>query len=110
MFFMLCYRVPTIGARLMGYHKLTGDKKSVKSDVQFTAGFKSETAVDAKRLNTKRKQARHSRRKLAAITREMQLEKSEKGEFDSKNGELDSENSELDAEKTGPNPKKHLIF
>lgn len=105
MFFMLCYRVPTIGARLMGYHKLTGDKKSVKSDVQFTAGFKSETAVDAKRLNTKRKQARHSRRKLAAITREMQQEKSEKGEFDSKNGEFDSENSEIDAEKTGPNPK-----
>jgi len=105
MFFMLCYRVPTIGARLLGYHKLTGAKKTVKSDVQFTAGFKSETAVDTKRLNTKRKQARHSRRKLAAITREMQQEKSEKGEFDSKNGEFDSENDALNAEKTGLNPK-----
>lgn len=105
MFFMLCYRVPTIGARLLGYHKLTGDQKTVKSDVQFTAGFKSETAVDTKRQNTKRKQARHSRRKLAAITREMQQKNSEKGELDSKNSEFDSKNDALNAEKTGSNPK-----
>ena len=96
MFFLLCYRVPGIGNRIMGYDKLTGSKKTVKSDVQFTAGFKSETAVDAKRMNTKRKQARHSRRKLAAITREMQQKTSEKAE-------LDSENSALDPEKAGSN-------
>ena len=105
MFFLLCYRVPKIGARLLGYHKLTGEKKTVKSDVQFTAGFKSETAVDTKRLNTKRKQARHSRRKLAAITREMQQENSKKGELDSQNAEFDSENDELKAEKPGSKPE-----
>lgn len=105
MFFMLCYRVPRIGARLMGYHKLTGDEKTAKSDVQFTAGFKSETAVDTKRLNTKRKQARHSRRKLAAITREMQQEKSEKAELSSEKPEFSSENGESNAEKPASKPK-----
>lgn len=96
MFFLLCYRVPAIGNRVMGYDKLTGDNKTIKSDVQFTAGFKTETAVDAKRMNTKRKHARHSRRKLAAITREMQQGNSEKPE-------LSSENSALDSEKAGSN-------
>lgn len=73
MFLLLCYRVPRIGNRLLGYHKLNSDEKmSVKSDVQYSAGFKSDTAVDTKRLNSRRKQARHSRKKLAAITREMQ--------------------------------------
>lgn len=98
MFFMLCYRVPRIGNRLMGYDKLTGRKKTVKSDVQYTAGFKSDTAVDAKRMNTKRKQARHSRRKLAAITREMQQKNSE-------NTDLDSEKASLDPEKADSNPE-----
>lgn len=95
-FLLLCYRQPHIGNRLLGYHKLTGEKNAVKSDVQFTAGFKSETAVDAKRMNTKRKQARHSRKRLAAVTREMQQE-------NSKNAELDSKNTELNAEKAGSN-------
>ncbi len=98
MFFMLCYRVPRIGNRLMGYDKLTGRKKTVKSDVQFTAGFKSETAVDAKRMNTKRKQARHSRRKLAAITREMQQNNSEKPDLGTENTVLDSEKADKNSE------------
>ena len=98
MFLLLCYRRPHIGNRLMGYHKLTGDKNAVKSDVQFTAGFKSETAVDAKRMNTKRKQARHSRKKFAAITREMQQKNSENAELDSKIAELNAENSDSNAE------------
>lgn len=73
MFLLLCYRVPRIGNRLLGYHKLSGDPKATaKSDVQYTAGFKADSGIDAKRQNTKRKQARHSRKKLAAITREMQ--------------------------------------
>ena len=96
MFLLLCYRRPHIGNRLMGYHKLTSDKELAKSDVQFTAGFKSETAVDEKRMNTKRKQARHSRRKLAAITREMQQKSSEKAE-------LNPEKAELTSEKADPN-------
>ncbi|WP_262695606.1 hypothetical protein [Kordiimonas aquimaris] len=78
MFFMLCYRVPRIGNRLLGYHKMVDEPdKSGKSDVQFSAGFKQETAADKKRMNTQRKQARYSRRKLAAITREMNQEKSQ---------------------------------
>lgn len=105
MFFMLCYRVPRIGARLMGYDKLTGEKKNTNSDVQFTAGFKSETAVDTKRLNTKRKQARHSRRKLAAITREMQQENSEKPDLESKKAEFDSKNDALDFKKADSEPE-----
>lgn len=105
MFFLLCYRVPGIGNRIMGYDKLTGRKKTVKSDVQFTAGFKSETAVDAKRMNTKRKQARHSRKKLAAITREMQQENSEKPDLDAEKAELGSQNAPLNSEKAETNPE-----
>ncbi len=100
-FLLLCYRQPHIGNRLMGYHKLTSDKETAKSDVQFTAGFKSETAVDEKRMNTKRKQARHSRKKLAAITREMQQKNSENPELSSEKAELDSKNTELNVEKAG---------
>ncbi len=72
MFMLLCYRVPSIGNRLLGYHKLTGGaKNTIKSDVQYTAGLKTEGAVEAKQMSSRRKQARHSRKKLAAITREM---------------------------------------
>jgi len=97
-FLMLCYRQPHIGNRLLGYDKLTGDKKNTNSDVQFTAGFKSETAVDAKRMNTKRKQARHSRKKLAAVTREMQQKNSENAALDSKNTELNAEKADSNSE------------
>lgn len=76
MFFMLCYRVPRIGNRVLGYHKMVDEPdRAGKSDMQFSAGFKQETAADKKRMNTKRKQARYSRRKLAAVTREMQQNK-----------------------------------
>ena len=79
MFLLLCYRVPRIGNRVLGYQKMTSEAdKKVKSDVQFSAGFKIETAADTKRQNTKRKQARHSRRKLASVTREMQQEQAQK--------------------------------
>lgn len=81
MFLLLCYRVPRIGNRVLGYNKMTVESdKKVKSDVQFSAGFKSDSAADTKRQNTKRKQARHSRRKLAAVTREMQQEKAQQAQ------------------------------
>lgn len=74
-FLLLCYRVPRIGNRLLGYHKLDAQLKATpKSDVQYSAGFTSETGVETKQLNSRRKQARHSRKKLAAVTREMQQE------------------------------------
>lgn len=73
MFLMICYRVPRMGNKLLGYHRLNAQPKmTAKSDVQYSAGFKSETGVETKRLNSRRKQARHSRKKLAAVTREMQ--------------------------------------
>ena len=70
---VVCYRVPRFGNRLLGYHKLNANPKmTAKSDVQYSAGFKSDTAVDTKRINSKRKQSRHSRKHYAAVTREMQ--------------------------------------
>lgn len=97
MFLLLCYRVPRIGNRLLGYHKLKSDAKlPAKSDVQYSAGFKSDTAVDTKRLNSRRKQARHSRKKLAAITREMQQQAS--AETDSRKGSQPSAKAKPDNE------------
>lgn len=79
---LLCYRVPRIGNRLLGYDKLAADpgkqSAAVESDVKYSAGFKTDGAVDAKRMNSKRKMARHSRRRLAAVTREMQKEQATK--------------------------------
>jgi hypothetical protein len=75
MVFMLCYRVPKIGNRLLGYDAVIGPKeKSVNEGYHYTGTFKVETAVDTKRQNTKRKQSRYNRRKIAAVTREMQKE------------------------------------
>lgn len=81
MVLMLCYRNPAFGARLLGYHRLTPKpKQQMKADMQYTAGFKSETGVDMKRQSSRRKQARHSRKKLAQVTREMQGEKADKAD------------------------------
>ncbi len=71
-----CYRNPRLGNRLLGYDVVITDpdKQGVKSDVQYSGGFKTDSAADTKRMNSKRKQARYSRRKLAQVTREMQQE------------------------------------
>jgi len=71
--FVMCYRSPRLGNKLLGYDVIISKpNKGVKSDVQFSAGFKADTGADTKRMNSKRKQARYSRRKLAQVTREMQ--------------------------------------
>ncbi len=73
--FMLCYRVPKIGNRLLGYDiVIAPKKKSVNEGYHYTGTFKVETAIDTKRQNSKRKQSRYNRRKIAAVTREMQKE------------------------------------
>lgn len=73
--FMLCYRVPKIGNRLLGYDIVIGPKeKPVNEGYHYTGVFKVETGVDTKRQNSKRKQSRYNRRKIAAVTREMQKE------------------------------------
>ena len=75
MVLVLCYRNPALGNRLLGADKaLNKPQKGVKSDVQYSGGFKAESGADTKRLNTKRKQARYSRQKLAKVTRKMQQE------------------------------------
>jgi len=72
---VLCYRMPRLGNRLLGYDVVIVNRdKQVKSDVQFSGGFKAETGLETKRMNSKRKQARYSRRKLAEVTRQMQQE------------------------------------
>lgn len=72
---VLCFRSPRLGNRLLGYDVVIIDPdKSSKSDLQYSGGFKAETGADTKRMNTKRKQARYSRRKLAEVTRQMQQE------------------------------------
>ena len=71
--FMLCYRVPRIGNRLLGYDIVIGPKeKPVNEGYHYTGAFKVETGADTKRQNSKRKQSRYNRRKIAAVTREMQ--------------------------------------
>lgn len=78
MFLMVCYRQPSLGNKLLGYHRLKAQPKmTAKSDVQYSAGFKSETGVETKRMNSRRKQARHSRKRFAAVTREMQQQTAE---------------------------------
>lgn len=73
-----CYRVPRLGNRLLGYDVvILNPAKKLKSDVQYSAGFKSETGADVKRKNSRRKQARSSRKKLAQATRDMQKEQAE---------------------------------
>ncbi len=80
-----CYRTPRLGNSLLGYDIVITDpdKKGVKSDVQYGGGFKTDSAADAKRMNSRRKQARSTRRKLAQVTREMQQEKIDAGKTSS---------------------------
>jgi len=86
MLLVLCYRSPHIGNRLLGYDVvITKPDKGVKSDVQYSGGFKAETGLETKRMNTRRKQARYSRRKLAETTRQMQQEQPASDDIDSKN-------------------------
>jgi hypothetical protein len=76
---VLCFRDPRLGNRLLGYDViLKKPSKGVKSDVQYSAGFMAETGADTKQRNTKRKQHRASRRKLAQVTREMQNQQAAK--------------------------------
>lgn len=93
MVLLLCYRNPKIGARLLGYHRLTGETKNLaKSDMQYSAGFKAETGVDMKRQSSRRKQARHSRKKLAQVTREMQQDVAAKSQENAETSSGSDEN------------------
>ncbi len=70
---VLCYRIPRLGNRLLGYDIVIVDPdKKVKSGVQYSGGFKVDGGTDIKRQNSKRKSARYSRKKYAEVTRQMQ--------------------------------------
>lgn len=74
-FLVLCYRVPRIGNRLLGYDVATMPKRDQeKSSLNYAASFKVESGLTEKHMSSRRKQARHSRRKLAETTRQMQAE------------------------------------
>lgn len=76
---VLCYRVPRIGNRLLGYDvAVMPMREKEKSSLQYTGSFQVESGLTEKRMSSQRKQARHSRRKLAEVTRQMQAEKTQK--------------------------------
>lgn len=74
MFFLLCFRMPGLGNRLLGFSGILSDPTKVKEATGFhySGGFSSETGLETKSQNTRRKSARAMRKKTAAITRKMQ--------------------------------------
>lgn len=71
---LLCYRVPRIGNRLLGYDIGTDrahDRKAAEG-YHYTGAFRTETGADTKKAASKRLQARHTRRKYARATRVLQ--------------------------------------
>ena len=73
---VLFYRNPRLGNRLLGYGAVFDSPDTREDDsggYHFSGGFKSsDTATSAKRMNSRRKQARATRRQYAKVTREMQ--------------------------------------
>ncbi|WP_417451853.1 hypothetical protein [Kordiimonas sp.] len=87
MVFILFYRVPRLGNRLLGFDSvLTKEGKSEKSSMSYTGSFHVETGLAEKRMNTQRKIARHSRRHYAEVTRQMNT-----GKTDDKDQKTDKE-------------------
>ncbi|MCK0069520.1 hypothetical protein [Kordiimonas laminariae] len=73
---VLCYRMPRLGNRLLGYDVvITKPDEKGKADMQYSGGFKMDGGADLKRQNSRRKEARYSRKKYAEVTRQMQEEK-----------------------------------
>lgn len=75
LFLVLCYRMPRVGNKMLGFSIVIDEpEKKINEGYHYTGTFKVETGADEKRQNSKRKQARYNRRKIAALTREMQKE------------------------------------
>ncbi len=78
MIFVLFYRVPRLGNRLLGFESvLRKPSKSEKSSMSYTGSFHVETGLAEKRMNTQRKSMRHSRKHYADVTRKMKAEKAQ---------------------------------
>ncbi len=75
LFFMLCFRNPVLGDRVLG--KRGTVSKDETSGFKYTGGFKADSAMDEKRLNSSRKSARATRKKFAATQREMDAGKND---------------------------------
>lgn len=76
-FFIVCFRSPALGNRFLGYAGLMkGQDRAVDREdaasLNFTRTNAVDTGLEAKRRSTKRKTARHQRKHIAQITRDMQ--------------------------------------
>lgn len=67
LFFLYCYRVPRFGLKLLGRSIELGDPGEKTQGLSYNV-FKGESAVEEKLAQTRRKSARHLRRKLARAT------------------------------------------
>lgn len=82
--FVLFYRMPSIGNRLLGHSAVldAGQKERSSTMSTFTGAYKVETGMQEKRQATARKSARATRKQVAATTRAMQAEKKSKDQED----------------------------
>ncbi|WP_374765003.1 hypothetical protein [Yunchengibacter salinarum] len=70
LFFTLCYRVPRLGNRLLGYGAWLDQPKDPRAaGFTYGGGFGSETGLETKHLSTRRKTARAERRRMAETQR-----------------------------------------
>lgn len=67
LFFLYCYRVPRYGLKLLGRSVELGDPGEKAAGLSYNV-FKGESAADEKLAQTRRKSARHLRRRLARAT------------------------------------------
>ena len=79
-FLIVCYRSPALGNRLLGYAALMRRSSRVidrdeSTSIQFSRTDAVDTGLEAKRRSSRRKAARHQRRHIAAVTRDMQKER-----------------------------------
>lgn len=67
LFFLYCYRTPRFGMKLLGRSIELGDRGEKEQGLSYNP-FRSESAIDEKLAQTRRKSARHLRKKLARAT------------------------------------------
>ncbi|MCH8861354.1 MAG: hypothetical protein IID51_02445 [Proteobacteria bacterium] len=67
LYFLYCYRVPRYGLKLLGRGIELGDPGEKPQGLSYNV-FKSESAGDEKLAQTRRKSARHLRKRLARAT------------------------------------------
>jgi len=80
LFFLLCYRVPRIGLRLLGRGVELGQPRDDNDSSSTFNVYKSESGTEEKLHHSRRKQSRHLRRKLARNTPDNKLEASKNEE------------------------------